>query len=131
MRTAPDYIQFYPTLRCNQSCEFCFNRTVPFVRDMPFDDFRVMLGKLRELSIRIIDIVGGEPTMHSDMVQFLREACSKGFHVNISSNGTNIKMLEEILDMGGQIAVGISINDTTAFDRLHLFIKKHKPIVKT
>jgi hypothetical protein len=40
-------------------------------------------------------------------------------------------MLEEILNMNSQIAVGISINDKATFDRLHWFIKKHKPIVKT
>lgn len=104
---------------------------MPVGRDMSFDDFRIMLGKLSALSIRIIDIVGGEPTIHPDMVQFLQEACSKGFRMNISSNGTNIKMLEEILNMGSQIAVGISINDTATLDRLQWFIKKHKPIVKT
>jgi len=131
MRTAPDYIQFYPTLRCNQSCEFCFNRTMPFAQDMSFDDFRVMLGRLRDFSIRIIDIIGGEPTMHPDMILFLREACSKGFRINISSNGTNINLLEEILNMGSQISVGISINDKATLDRLQGFIKKHKPIVKT
>jgi MoaA/NifB/PqqE/SkfB family radical SAM enzyme len=85
---------------------------MPFATDMSLDDFRIMLDKLRELSIRIIDIVGGEPTMHPDMVQFLQEASSKGFRMNISSNGTNITMLEEILGMGSQIAVGVSINDT-------------------
>jgi MoaA/NifB/PqqE/SkfB family radical SAM enzyme len=58
---------------------------MPFARDMSFDDFSIMLGKLRELPIRTIDIVGCEPTMHPNMVQFLREACSKGFRVNISS----------------------------------------------
>jgi radical SAM protein with 4Fe4S-binding SPASM domain len=131
MRTAPDYIQFYPTLRCNQSCEFCFNRTMPFAQDMSFDDFRIMLGRLRDSSIRTIDIIGGEPTMHPDMILFLREACSKGFRVNISSNGTNINLLKEILNMGNQINVGISINDKVTFDHLQGFIKKHKPIVKT
>jgi radical SAM protein with 4Fe4S-binding SPASM domain len=131
MRTAPDYIQFYPTLRCNQSCGFCFNRTVPFARDMSFYDFRIMLGRLRECSIRIIDIIGGEPTMHPDIILFLQEACSRGFRINISSNGTNIDLLEKILNMGRQITVGISINDKGTFDRLRWFIKKHKPIIKT
>jgi len=104
---------------------------MPFVPDMSFNDFRIMLDRLRERSIRIIDIIGGEPTMHPDLIRFLREAYSKGFRVNISSNGTNIELLEEILSMGSRIAIGISINDKAAFDHLQLFIKKHKPIVKT
>jgi radical SAM protein with 4Fe4S-binding SPASM domain len=104
---------------------------MPFAQDMAFSDFRIMLCKLSEFSIRTIDIIGGEPTMHPDLIRFLSEACSKGFRVNLSSNGTNIGLLEEILGMDSEITVGISINDKSTFDRLQHFIKEHNPIVKT
>jgi radical SAM protein with 4Fe4S-binding SPASM domain len=131
MRPAPDYIQFYPTLRCNQACDFCFNRSMPSVPDMPLHDFTLLLNKIAALSVKALDIIGGEPTMHSDIIRFVREAVQRGLHVNISSNGTNIEALEEILEAESQVNVGISINDRATFDRLKGFLKQHKPIVKT
>lgn len=130
MRNAPDYIQLYPTLRCNQACDFCFNRSMPSVPDMSLHDFTLLLNKIAALSVKALDIIGGEPTMHSDIIRFVREAVQRGLHVNISSNGTNIEALEEILEAESQVNVGISINDRATFDRLKGFLKQHKPVVK-
>ena len=96
MRSGPDYIQFYPTFRCNQSCDFCFNRAMPAVPDMTFEHFRAMLHVLKQRSVQTIDIIGGEPTLHRDIVAFVSAALLSGFFVNISSNGTNLNVLEYI-----------------------------------
>ena len=71
MRTGPDYIQFYPTLRCNRSCDFCFNRSMPLAEDMALSDFMKMLDVLGRTSVKTLDIIGGEPTMHADIVAFV------------------------------------------------------------
>ncbi|MGE5174660.1 MAG: radical SAM protein [Betaproteobacteria bacterium] len=131
MRTAPDYIQFYPTLRCNRSCDFCFNRSMPAVPDMSLNDFRVMLDVLTRVSVKTIDIIGGEPTMHPDILGFIREAVGAGFSVNLSSNGANLTVLEEIMGPGTHVAVGISINDRETLDQVRGFVQQHKPIAKT
>ena len=68
MRTGPDYIQLYPTLRCNRACEFCFNRSLPSVEDMSPAAFRETLDVLARISVGTLDIFGGEPTMHPDIV---------------------------------------------------------------
>jgi radical SAM protein with 4Fe4S-binding SPASM domain len=104
---------------------------MPFVQDISLDDFRNMLLTLKSLSVKTLDIIGGEPTMHRAILPLIREADANGFRVNISSNGTNIKLLEEILDMDSHITVGISINDKATFGRLQEFIKKRKPVIKT
>jgi len=131
MRAGPDYIQFYPTLRCNRSCDFCFNRAMPFVPDMTFVNFQSMLVVLKQHMVRTIDIIGGEPSLHRDIVSFVRESVLSGFFVNISSNGLNLNVLEEIMSMGSRVTVGISVNDYETLDRMMNFIEMHKPVVKT
>jgi radical SAM protein with 4Fe4S-binding SPASM domain len=131
MRTAPDYIQFYPTLRCNQSCDFCFNRSLESQPDMSRVDFRRMLDTIAALPVRTLDIIGGEPTVHADILGIVRDAIQQGLGVNISSNGTNTAALVEILGAGEKITVGISINDREALKRLSGFIRKDAVIVKS
>ncbi len=125
------YIQFYPTLRCNLSCEFCFNRDVPMTEDMPLADFRLMLGTLKTAGARAIDIMGGEPTLHPGIETMIGEAEEAGFLVNISSNGTDLPGLERIIANNGRTTVGISVNDREDLERVGEFIVQHHPLVKT
>jgi radical SAM protein with 4Fe4S-binding SPASM domain len=130
MRNAPDYIQFYPTIHCNRSCDFCFNRSLPAMPDMSLSDFSHMLNTLAKQSVKTLDIMGGEPTLHPDIAQFARAAGQRGLRVNISSNGTNIEMLKALISAGSHVNAGISINDRATFKHLKTFIQRHKPIVK-
>ncbi len=131
MRKAPAYIQFYPTLRCNRSCDFCFNKEMPFMPDMTLESFRIMQGRLKSIGVKTIDIIGGEPTLHRDIITIIREAERNGFTVNLSSNGTNTETLSRILETAEKTTVGISINDREMLTHLAKFIRKHKPVVKT
>src|SRR3990172_10730897 len=131
MITAPDYIQFYPTLRCNQSCEFCFNRSMPFMPDMSLDNFMVMLDKITSLSIRTLDILGGEPTLHPQIARFVQEAVQRGLRVNISSNGSNTAVLQDLMGTGGNVTIGVSINDREALERLAGFVQNNGVVVKS
>ena len=130
MRAGPDYIQLYPLLRCNRSCSFCFNHTMPFMEDMQLIDFRAMLDRLREWPVTTLDLMGGEPTLHPDMADIVREAGQRGFRVNMSSNGTNIAQLRDLLVRFDHLSVGISVNDRPTFDEVRRFIHDHRPIVK-
>jgi radical SAM protein with 4Fe4S-binding SPASM domain len=131
MRTGPDYIQLYPTLRCNRSCGFCFNRSVPFVPDLSLDAFRAMLDVFNRAAVKTLDIMGGEPTLHAGIVQLVHEAMTAGLSVNISSNGSNLSVLEEILGMGKSVTVGISINDRKTLEQVRGFVQAHAPGVKS
>ncbi len=127
----PDYIQFYPTLRCNRACDFCFNKNMPSMPDMPLEQFRKMLGTLKGLGVKTIDIMGGEPTLHPDIVTMVLEAEGAGFSVNISSNGTDLPVLAQIIDKTGKTAVGISVNDRDELKAMKDFIARRRPVVKS
>jgi radical SAM protein with 4Fe4S-binding SPASM domain len=131
MRQGPDYIQFYPTIRCNRSCTFCFNRTMPSVQDMSPALFRVMIAMLKQASVKTIDIIGGEPTMHPDIIGFIREAVLSDFFVNVSSNGSDLGILDKLMVIGQEVTVGISINDRRTLEEAGEFIRTRRPVVKT
>lgn len=130
MRAGPGYIQFYPTLRCNRSCDFCFNRSLPHLTDMAPDAFAGMLKKLPG-TVRNLDIIGGEPTGHSSLAGFVRQACGRRLHVNISSNGSNLGVLQEIAAAGLDVTIGLSINDHATLRYTAAFIRSQSCIVKT
>ncbi len=128
---APDYVQFYPTMRCNQTCDFCFNRAMPAMDDMPISSIRRMIDRLTGADVGTIDIMGGEPTLHSALPEMIACARRKSMGVNISSNGSDAHALAEIMRRFPGVAVGVSVNDRQGLAALERFIGKHRPIVKT
>ncbi len=99
--------------------------------DMSLDDFIVMLDRIIGLSVKTLDIMGGEPTLHPHIVTFVQEALQRGLSVNISSNGTNTTVLDNLLRTGNNVTIGISINDRESLDRLAGFVKKNEVVVKS
>lgn len=43
-------------------------------------------------------ITGGEPTLHKDLPEFIKEIKGLRFYVKLDTNGTNPKMLQKLLD---------------------------------
>jgi radical SAM protein with 4Fe4S-binding SPASM domain len=99
--------------------------------DITLEKLRTMLGRLKSVEVKTIDIIGGEPTLHKDILAIILEAEQNGFNLNVSSNGTDIETLSRILETTHKTTVGISINDRGTLKHLAKFISKHKPVVKT
>ena len=131
MITAPDYIQFYPTVRCNQACDFCFNRHLPKLPDMEFPAFKLLADRVAKLGVRSLDIMGGEPTMHHELLRLVKYARQQGLMVNISSNGSNPAVLEELMLRFPEVLVGISVNDRQTSHEQERFVRRNRVVVKT
>ncbi len=129
----PSYIQFYPTLNCNYSCSFCFNRNLPAFEDIDLNDFKNILLILKHHNINHIDILGGEPSLHRDLLQLVDLVYRTGFKATISTNGTNIGILTAISDIYPKetITIGISLNSERLSDDLHTYIMTFKPMLKS
>lgn len=129
--TAPDYIQFYPTIRCNLSCDFCFNTNVPFMDDMESSDLQRLINILGDIGVRKIDIIGGEPLMYSHILDFVDIATKSHFSINISTNGTCVEQMLTIMKHYPEVQLGISINNHKQLGLLKDILKSHRPIVKS
>ncbi len=127
------YIQFYPTLRCNYHCQFCFNKGLPATDDVALDDFTRIASILKDAGIECIDILGGEPTLHPGLLLLLDIVNRQQMKSNLSSNGTNIAALSSLSERYDRefLRIGISINDQEISEDLHTYIMRHKPVLKS
>jgi radical SAM protein with 4Fe4S-binding SPASM domain len=115
----PSFIQFYPTLRCNQDCSFCFNRNLSSAAygDMNAADADVLGSVLMGNGIPEIDILGGEPMLLPWIRDFAERMTGSGTRVNMSTNGSLPDILARFTALeGGLFNLGFSIH---GFSRTH------------
>ncbi|MEM7821490.1 MAG: anaerobic ribonucleoside-triphosphate reductase activating protein [Candidatus Aenigmatarchaeota archaeon] len=92
-------IVFLP--RCNFRCPYCYN--VELVNDseeleiISEDEIFEHL-KLNKDWIEGVVLTGGEPCIHQDLPAFIKKIKELGFLVKLDTNGTNPKMLKELIE---------------------------------
>ena len=112
-----EYVQFFPTLRCNKSCEFCFNRgngSQDFInKDFPAEKIEDFVTLLKENKISNLDILGGEPFLYESLFQLVKLAIEKDIEVNISTNGILLEKIENLINFckSPKLHIGVSVND--------------------
>ncbi len=129
----PEYIQFFPTLKCNLHCGFCFNRGLKIDSEMTADRFEKLAGKLVNLGVREIDVLGGEPTLHPDISRLIDIAANLRLSLNLSTNGTNVALLQNLSETYGSdiVRIGISLNGSRVTKELQDYISKYRPVLKS
>ncbi|MEK7574154.1 MAG: radical SAM protein [Patescibacteria group bacterium] len=96
-----EYASLVVTHECNKSCPFCIDRyrgrreyiTIPIVESS--------LKIAKEAGIKDILIVGGEPTLHPNIVKIAKTVKRFGFRVILTTNYSNpdaIRRLDGIVD---------------------------------
>ncbi len=78
------------TTRCNRTCPYCFAATeMDDASDerMSWDDLVYIADFLWEGGQRNVSLLGGEPTIHPDITDFIRYLIDRGFAVTVFSNG--------------------------------------------
>lgn len=91
------------TSGCNLRCPFCHNpdlvlpERISQKEEISKESVIKYLAKNKKLIDGVV-ISGGEPTLHSDLPEFIEEIKKLGFLVKLDTNGTNPEMLKELLD---------------------------------
>lgn len=88
---------------CNMRCPFCHN--APLVLPEQFDPGMteaelIAFLQTRQGKLDGVCVTGGEPTLHKDLPELLRQIKSMGFQRKLDTNGTNPQMLAELLEEG-------------------------------
>ena len=83
---------------CNMRCPYCHNPSIVFGEgeDISVDELIRFL-KSRVGRLGAVCISGGEPTLHNDLRQLVESIKELGFLVKLDTNGTNPKMLSELI----------------------------------
>lgn len=87
------------TPHCNMRCDYCHNKHIlsgyiPLIDEAEVFDH---LGK-RKGMLGAVVITGGEPTMQSDLADFIKKVKAQGLAVKLDTNGTNPGLIKDLLD---------------------------------
>ena len=86
---------------CNFRCHFCYNtdlvKNYDKLPDIPEKNILEFLSTRKGL-LDGLAITGGEPTLHKDLPDFIKKVKDLGFLVMLETNGSNPKMLKELID---------------------------------
>ena len=87
------------TIGCNFRCPYCHNPELveETADEIPEEEFFTFLEKRVGL-LDAVSITGGEPTMHDDLIEFIRRIKKLGFLVKLDSNGTRPEFLKTLID---------------------------------
>jgi len=80
------------TFRCNMNCNICYNSKnmkADKKYDMDVEYFREVMNRLPEYPKLYIDLLGGEPTMHPKLYEFVKIVNEHKHSVCIQTNGLN------------------------------------------
>ncbi len=84
------------TIGCNFRCPYCHNPELVEggVSEIPESEFFTFL-KTRQGKLDAVTVTGGEPTEHSDLLEFLSQIKQLGFKVKLDSNGTRPEVIKQ------------------------------------
>ena len=95
------------TLRCNMSCRHCGSDCAKDLKgtEMPFNDFLPVLDVIAshiDPTTVLVQTVGGEPLVRSDIVECGREVKRRGFQWGMVTNGHLLdeKMMDSLAEAG-------------------------------
>jgi len=98
----PFLAQVIVTRRCNLTCGYCteYDRTS---EPVPFDTLRHRLELLRDLRTWAVSLMGGEPTLHPDLLRIFSDGLNDTglTHMSLSIDGvkrnpTTVKVLDTL-----------------------------------
>lgn len=81
----PRWGTIFVTRRCDLRCSYCF---VPLhtSRDITADHWFRIIDRMAEWGVRVVTVVGGEPTLRTDLEDILRHMARRGLYVFLHSN---------------------------------------------
>ncbi len=104
---------------CNFRCPYCYNcdlilypENFPNIAQSEIDSFLLE----RKDFIDGICMSGGEPTLSPDLPAYFKEIKEKGFLIKLDTNGTNPKLLKNLLDFSLVDYIAMDIKSSLDFD---------------
>lgn len=99
---------------CNLNCNFC-PKTKRKLQNMTIENFEFILDEVKPYTDYIYLHLMGEPLLNKNLREFIEIANSKGFKINITTNGTLFKQSGDAIIQSGVVRqVNISLHSFEA-----------------
>ncbi len=116
------YLRVSLTDRCNLRCTYCLPEQVRFAPNRAStDEVKQLMSLIHEtVGVYKIRLTGGEPTLHADLIDFIKHARSICDLVGMTSNGILLAPLLTDLKQAGLQRINISLDtaDSNEFKSL-------------
>ena len=112
---------------CNYKCPFCHNS--PLMSMQQTIDFEEILNflKSRKKMLDAVVITGGEPTLHQNLPIIIKKIKDLGYLIKLDTNGTNPKMLKELID--NKLIDYVAMDIKTSFNNYNLVTNTLNPLI--
>lgn len=88
------------TVGCNFCCPYCHNPELVLAKVSIAEEEEIFEEiRRRKITNRVV-ITGGEPTVHEDLPAFIRKLKKSDHLVKLDTNGSNPRMMEDLLSAG-------------------------------
>lgn len=122
MRFFPSMI-FEITDKCNLNCIFCYEKYRRKNKDVTIEVFKKAIYKYKPL---LIQLTGGEPTLHSNFNEILKIALQKVLLVQFTTNGWNLEeKIPFLIKLKKKPLIAISLD---VFSSLHNKVRKRNEL---
>ena len=102
---------------CNFRCPFCHNSSLVLPEQIAHDSSVDEVMRFLKKRVGVLDgvaVTGGEPLIHADMADFLREVKAMGYMVKLDSNGSFPDRLIALVQAGLVDRVAMDIKNAPA-----------------
>ena len=113
-----EYMYIIFTHECNRTCPFCIDCYRGRNEYLSWDSLQRHLAFAKAHKISTITVLGGEPTLHPEVVRFCKEIKRQGFHLVMTTNADlwyKVQELDGIVDSFNFSYYGQKIPDISQF----------------
>jgi len=110
---------------CNLSCNYCFAKEILSNNDIiSLDNIDYIADFLKHSERKIISLMGGEPTLHPQIILIIEKLRAKGFTVSLKSNGLwDFKIKEYLSGLAeNEIFILLNLNPPSTYSQKELEI---------
>lgn len=122
------------TRKCNLACTFCYEESNPYCTEkMSLEDFYHVCKELKDVDVKNIQFIGGEPMILKDELREMILHCRNDFNfIEVYSNGVLIDEKWAKFFKQNNIAVALSIHSyiPEEHDRLTTVKGSHKRVIR-
>jgi len=110
----PSNVQFEITKSCNLKCFYCYRLADKneVIQPIPTEQILLKLSELADFGISSIEITGGEPFFHPDIIKIISLCYQKFVLIGVLTNGTliNETTIEELEPFKDKLAISVSLD---------------------